>query len=207
MPEWIIYIIGFTAQLLFSARLIIQWMASEKNKKVVTPGSFWVYSFIASFLFFIYGYLRHDFAIMFGQTITYFIYIRNFQIRGDWKKINSGIRIFILVFPILVTIYYFNNNRLDMQILLHPENIKPWLLWLGIAGQFIFTCRFILQWIYAERTRESILPPVFWYCSLFGSFLIIVYAVFRMDAVLFIGQLTGFIAYSRNLILLRKHAN
>ena len=76
MSDWIIYSIGFLAQILFSSRLVIQWITSEKHKRVVTPSLFWVLSLIASFLLFIYGYLRLDFAIMLGQALTYFIYIR-----------------------------------------------------------------------------------------------------------------------------------
>ena len=76
MNNWIVYSIGFLAQLLFSSRLLVQWVISEKNKKVLTPSTFWTLSLLASFLLFVYGYLRDDFAIMLGQAITYFIYIR-----------------------------------------------------------------------------------------------------------------------------------
>jgi lipid-A-disaccharide synthase-like uncharacterized protein len=69
-----VYIIGFSAQILFSARLLVQWIQSEKVKKVLTPELFWELSLMASFLLFIYGWLRDDFAIMLGQSITYFIY-------------------------------------------------------------------------------------------------------------------------------------
>jgi lipid-A-disaccharide synthase-like uncharacterized protein len=207
MSEWIIYTIGFTAQLLFSARLLMQWILSEKHRQVLTPASFWTSSLLASFLLFVYGSLRNDFAIMLGQSITYFIYIRNLQLAGDWKKINSILRIFILAFPLLIVTYYLNNNKVDMHVLLHPKNISLGLLCLGITGQLIFTCRFILQWIYAERTKEAVLPPAFWYYSLAGSSLIILYAILRLDPVLLIGQLTGLIVYSRNIILLKRYAN
>lgn len=207
MPEWIIYAIGFTAQLLFSARLLLQWIISEKNKQVLTPASFWIYSLIASFLLFAYGSLRNDFAIMLGQSITYFIYIRNIQLAGDWKKINKAIRLLIWVFPVIIGIYYFNNNKIDVYLLLHEKNISPWLLWLGIAGQLIFTGRFIMQWAYAERTKEAVLPPSFWYYSLLGSSLIVTYAVFRLDPVLLVGQITGLVVYSRNIFLLKRYAN
>ena len=84
MKQWIIYAIGFTAQLLFSARLLLQWIASEKRKQVVTPSSFWIHSLAASFLLFFYGCLRNDFPIMLGQIITYYIYIRNLQFEKLW---------------------------------------------------------------------------------------------------------------------------
>ena len=86
MSNWIIYSVGFLAQLLFSGRLVLQWILSEKSKKVLTPSLFWKLSLIASFLLFVYGYLREDFAIMLGQALTYFIYIRNLQLQGEWQK-------------------------------------------------------------------------------------------------------------------------
>lgn len=206
MADWWIYLVGFGAQLLFSSRLLFQWIASEKKKQVVVPGSFWTQSFAASLLLFIYGYLRMDFAIMMGQSITYFIYIRNLHLQGDWRKIHKGLRAIVLLFPFMVVTYYFNNNRPDMHQLLNPGNIQPWLLSLGIAGQLIFTFRFVLQWIHAERSKRAELPPVFWYWSLSGSALIIIYAILRLDPVLFIGQLFGFVVYGRNIILGRQHA-
>ena len=113
MSDWLIYSIGFTAQILFSSRLIIQWITSERQKRVITPSIFWVLSLIASFLLFIYGYLRLDFAIMFGQSLTYFIYIRNLQLQNEWKKLPKWLRWFLLLVPIFIVFYYFNNNKFD----------------------------------------------------------------------------------------------
>ena len=73
LSQWIIFGIGFLAQGLFSARILVQWIMSERKKKVVSPTIFWVLSLLASYLFFIYGWLRNDFAIMFGQVISYYI--------------------------------------------------------------------------------------------------------------------------------------
>ena len=201
MTTWWAYAIGFSAQLLFSARLLLQWIASEKNKKIITPSSFWIHSLIASFLLFIYGDLRNDFPIMLGQTITYFIYIRNLQLRGEWNKLNILLRWFLLFFPGLIMVYYFNNNTYDLAILLGKENIKPWLLILGSVAQIVFTFRFILQWMYSEKIKQSVLPLSFWWLSLTGSGMILIYAVLRKDPVLFTGQAFGFIVYTRNILL------
>src|SRR5690625_7886385 len=86
MSNWIIFGIGFLAQALFGLRLGIQWILSERNKKVLTPTLFWKISLFAALLFFIYGYLRNDFAIMLGQTFTYFIYVRNIQLQKQWEN-------------------------------------------------------------------------------------------------------------------------
>ncbi|MDX1471825.1 MAG: lipid-A-disaccharide synthase N-terminal domain-containing protein, partial [Flavobacteriaceae bacterium] len=75
MNEYFVYAIGFLAQFLFSSRLIVQWLKSEKDRVVATPTLFWTLSLVAAFLLFIYGYLRDDFAFLLGQGLTYFIYI------------------------------------------------------------------------------------------------------------------------------------
>ncbi|MDU8885514.1 lipid-A-disaccharide synthase N-terminal domain-containing protein [Yeosuana sp. MJ-SS3] len=204
MSDWIIYSIGFIAQLLFSSRLIVQWVTSEKYRRVVTPSLFWVLSLIASFLLFIYGYLRLDFAIMLGQALTYFIYIRNLQLQNQWQKIPTVLQWFLLLVPTFIVIYYFNNNRFDAMLLFKNENIPLWLLILGIVSQVVFTLRFVYQWIYSERHNKSVLPFGFWMLSLIGSLLILSYAIIRKDPVLFLGHILGATIYVRNLMLLRK---
>lgn len=204
MSDWLIYTIGFIAQILFSSRLVVQWITSEKQRKVITPTLFWTLSLIASFLLFLYGYLRDDFAIMLGQTLTYFIYIRNLQLQNEWQKFHWSLRWFLYGFPILIAIYYFNNNVIDRDVLFRNEAIPLWLLWLGIISQVVFTLRFVYQWLYSEYKKSSLLPLGFWLLSLVGSVLILTYAIIREDPVLFIGHLLGSIIYVRNLILLHK---
>lgn len=206
MSNWIIYSIGFFAQILFSSRLIIQWMYSEKQKRVITPTIFWILSLIASFLLFIYGYLRDDFAIMLGQGLTYFIYIRNLQLQNQWERFPKWLQWFLLLMPTFIVIYYFNNNSIDVVKLFKNEAIPLWLLILGIVSQVVFTLRFVYQWLYSEKQKESSLPLGFWTLSLIGSILILTYAIFRQDPVLFIGHILGAIIYIRNLILIKKHA-
>ena len=204
MSNWIIYSIGFTAQILFSSRLVVQWITSERQKKVIAPTLFWSLSLFASFLLFVYGYLREDFAIMLGQTLTYFIYIRNLQLQGQWIKFPRLFRYFLFVFPILIVIFYFNNNVIDRDILFKNKDIPLWLLILGIISQVVFTFRFVYQWIYSEYKKESVLPLGFWLLSLSGSLLILIYAIIRRDPVLFLGHGLGSIIYSRNIFLIYK---
>lgn len=204
MKDWIIYSIGFFAQILFSSRLLIQWVTSEKQRKVITPTTFWTLSLIASFLLFIYGYLRLDFAIMLGQSLTYFIYIRNLQLQGQWQKFPKLVQILLFIVPVLIVIFYYNNNKIDIELLFKNEAIPTWLLILGIVAQVIFTLRFIYQWIHAERHKESSLPMGFWVLSLIGASLILTYAIIRKDPVLFVGHLFGMMIYARNAYLIRK---
>jgi len=207
MSNWLILSVGFLAQILFSSRLIIQWVQSEKVKKVVTPLLFWQLSLLASFLLFVYGWLRDDFAIMLGQVLTYFIYIRNLQIQGFWKKMHRFFRISLYIIPLFLIIYSFNNNQFDVERIFRNENIPMWLIILGSIAQIIFTLRFIYQWIYSEKKKESILPMGFWILSVVGSILIIIYAILRKDPVLFTGHIFGSFVYLRNIVLIHKFDN
>ncbi len=204
MNSWQIYTLGFTAQILFSARLLLQWIASEKQQKVLTPANFWKVSLIASFLLFVYGYLRHDFSIMLGQALTYFIYIRNMQLQGEWKKLSLWLQIFLYLFPVLLFLYSYNNNSYDIQKLFYNEKIPLWLLILGSTAQVIFTLRFVYQWLYSEKVKRSILPLGFWLLSFAGSVLILIYAILRKDPVLFVGHFIGSVIYVRNMILINR---
>ncbi len=183
----------------------MQWIVSEKHKKVLTPRLFWEISLLASCLLFTYGYLRHDFAIMLGQILTYCIYVRNIQIMREWERLPRWLRMFIYLFPVMVLIYGFNNGVPDRIHLFKNEKIPLFLMIFGIAAQVLFTLRFVYQWWYSESMQESKLPMGFWLLSLAGSLLIFIYAIFRRDPVLFVAHLSGMIIYCRNIILLKKY--
>ncbi len=205
MDSWIVYSIGFAAQLLFSSRILVQWIISEKNKKVLTPNLFWKISLIASVFLFIYGYLRHDFPIMLGQVITYYIYIRNIQLEHEWDRIHRWLRVFLYFFPVVILIYGYNNNIMDRANLFNKDNISTILMILGVISQVLFSLRFVYQLIHSERKKESILPMGFWIMSFAGSSLILIYAIFRKDPVLFLAHLSGLIVYSRNIYILKRY--
>ncbi len=78
-----------------------------------------------------------------------------------------------------------------------------WLA-LGFTGQALFTLRFVAQWIVSERERRSVMPVIFWYFSLAGGAILLVYAVHRLDPVFIAGQAAGLIVYSRNLYFIRR---
>lgn len=206
LTEFFSYAIGFTAQILFSSRTLYQWLSSEKQKKVVAPRFFWQLSLLASFLLFVYGYLRNDFAIMLGQSLTYFIYIRNIQLEQQWKKFPVFLRWFLIIFPFLIVLYYNNNNTLDLNKLIFNNDMSANLFALGIISQILFTSRFIYQWLYSEKKKQSRLPLGFWIISLIGSLLVFAYGALRADPVLILGHAFGIVIYSRN-IYLSSHAN
>ncbi|WP_223490151.1 lipid-A-disaccharide synthase N-terminal domain-containing protein [Pseudomonas sp. A-RE-19] len=79
-------------------------------------------------------------------------------------------------------------------------------LWLviGFVGQIAFTGRFVLQWLYSEYRKRSVIPVSFWYLSIVGSTLLLAYAIYRQDPVFIAGQAFGSIVYFRNLQLIAR---
>ena len=205
MNNYIVFGIGFLAQALFSARLVIQWLLSEKARKVVSPTSYWQISILASYLLFVYGWLRDDFAIILGQYISYYIYIWNLNTKNHWKELPAFIRLVLLLTPVLVIIYLLLTWDINGPRLFRNANITLGLLIFGSMGQIIFTFRFIYQWFYSRHKGESVFPVTFWVLSLLGSAIIVSYGIYRSDPVLILGQSAGFIAYIRNLFILRKN--
>ena len=202
-----IYVIGFLAQVFFSARILLQWILSERAKKVISPAIFWQLSIVGSYLLFVYGWLRDDFAIILGQIISYYIYIWNLDKKHQWKKLPFIIRTLLLLPPVVAILYMLKDASAFVDQFFRNEKIPLWLLIYGSMGQIIFTLRFVYQWIYSKRKDESLLPIGFWVISLLGALIIVSYAIYRRDPVLILGQSTGLIAYSRNIYLSRKAGN
>ena len=199
-----IYIIGFLAQALFSARILVQWVMSERAKRVVSPSIFWILSIIASYMLFIYGFLRDDFAIMLGQVISYYVYIWNLNEKDIWKKIPYIFRLIIVVTPVAGITYILSDFQQFVEQCLNNAQIPPLLVIYGSMGQVIFTLRFVYRFAYSKKHHESLLPAGFWIISLVGSTIIVSYGIIRLDPVLILGQSFGFLSYTRNLILLHK---
>ena len=81
---------------------------------------------------------------------------------------------------------------------------KIWLIF-GFFGQSVFGARFLVQWLASEKAKKSIIPTAFWYLSLAGSMMLLVYAIHRKDPVFILGQSLGFLIYTRNLYFIAAH--
>ena len=78
-----------------------------------------------------------------------------------------------------------------------------WWVVVGLAGQLMFSMRFLIQWISSERARKSVMPVAFWYFSIAGGAILLAYAIWRHDPVFVLGQAMGVFIYLRNLWLIR----
>ena len=74
-----------------------------------------------------------------------------------------------------------------------------WWVLLGFLAQLLFTMRFVVQWIVSERAGRSVIPLAFWWFSIGGGLLLLVYALYRRDPVFIAGQAFGVFVYLRNV--------
>lgn len=74
----------------------------------------------------------------------------------------------------------------------------------GLASQFVFMLRFVVQWFASERRGRSYIPIEFWYLSVVGALMTLVYAVLRRDPVFTLAQALGLVIYVRNLVLIYR---
>lgn len=86
-----------------------------------------------------------------------------------------------------------------MDILASPMGL------LGMLGQVLFFSRFLIQWIASEKKGKSTIPLSFWWLSIGGGLLLLIYAIWREDPVITLGQSVGLFVYVRNLVLIRRH--
>ena len=79
-----------------------------------------------------------------------------------------------------------------------------WLAF-GLIAQLFFTARFLVQWIASERAGKSVVPMAFWFCSMGGGLMTLIYGIVKREPVIIVGQLLSNIIYVRNIMLIRKN--
>ncbi len=201
MDHILVIAIGFIAQILFFGRTIVQWFKSEHEGKVHSPTLFWKISLLASILMLTYGILRQDAAILIGQILVYFIYVRNIQLKNDWKPMPLWMRSVILLTPAIILIYLFFGTSYSLDTFFHNDKNPLLLMIWGITAQLVFISRFFYQWIYSENRKESVLPLGFWLISIAGSAMNFIYGIYRLDPVLLAAHSFGMFVYLRNILI------
>jgi lipid-A-disaccharide synthase-like uncharacterized protein len=195
----ILVLVGWTGQSAFFIRSLYQWLASERAGASLVPRGFWLLSILGSCLLIGYAWGRADHVILTGQLVNLSIYLRN-QVRTSEGEHHAATHrlMFLLIAGLQV---------LQFTLMAH-DLTSAFTLWLlaGWTGQMLFQLRFPMQWWVAEKRGGESLPAGFWWLSIAGSGLLLAYALQRHDAVIAAGQAFGWITYSRNLVLKRKHA-
>ena len=205
IPVAWVTIFGLVGNLLFTGRVLVQWITSERRGESVVPISFWWMSLLAAIIFMAYALMHHngygdydpDLPMFLGLSVTLIPYIRNLHIiyhpdrparRGAQILLPAAALIFVLIY----------------SLILNLEHQNKWLFSLGLVGNAIWCSRFIIAWVQAERQRRALLPLSFWYLSLIGSLLLLAYSLMRADMVFILGFLFNSIPFLRNIVLIHR---
>lgn len=102
-------------------------------------------------------------------------------------------------------LFHDQRSRGFFEILLNVTS-PVGFLWvtIGLLGQLLFTGRMVVQWLISEKNRRSVVPPVFWWMSLIGATMLLVYFLWRKEPIGVLGQATGWFIYVRNLWLIYR---
>ncbi|WP_159008061.1 lipid-A-disaccharide synthase N-terminal domain-containing protein [Bradyrhizobium sp. S69] len=79
-----------------------------------------------------------------------------------------------------------------------------WLAF-GLVAQLLFTARFLVQWISSERAGQSVVPMAFWFFSMGGGFMTLIYGIAKREPVIILGQAMATVIYLRNIMLIVKN--
>ena len=186
-PVWV-YLLGLAGMGIYGTRIVVQWYMSERSHRVETPEVYWVMSSIGAVVLYIYGWLRKDFSIIFGESLSYYIYMWNMSIMGLYKRVPKVVVVVQALFPLVILALISQDFGTFVDSFLYNEDVPPKLLWFGIAGQFTYEIRSVYQLVYSMRRKASVLPLGHWLLAVAGSVMIIAYGIIRHDWVLVIGQ-------------------
>lgn len=205
IAELALVIFGFAGQVLFFMRFIVQWLFTEKYKKSTVPLSFWYFSIVGSFMLLTYSVLIKDPIFIIGQSTGAIIYLRNISLiykeRGT-RSHNFGFKMIIILliyfaFVGVAAYFYPEIPRKDKVV------YTGIIYGVGIVAQTMFFMRFLVQWLVSEKNKKSTFPVLFWYFSMAGSILLLIYSVMVSDPVFIAGQSVGILIYLRNLYFIK----
>jgi lipid-A-disaccharide synthase-like uncharacterized protein len=213
-----LYPIGFVATFLFATRFIVQWAESEsKGKSVVTP-SFWVISLLGNLALCFHTFIQVQYPFCLIQALNAALAWRNLNLL---KSNKLQLRSFVIILAVVATVITLLFIAQGLFFFGYIDWVRsptiPWeegtgapigLLWhiFGFLGAFIFALRFWLQWWGAEQRSESYIGASFWWTSLIGASIAVIYFSYMRDWVNIAGYGLGIIPYARNLVLLRKQS-
>lgn len=197
IPVYLWTLLGLLGNLLFTGRVLVQWLASEKQGKTVVPVLFWWLSLGGALVMIVYGFGQLEIPFVLGYSATLIPYTRNLFIayRPQRPPRNAGI---ILVSAVLL-------GCLSIIVFWSEHGIKDSWFYFGLLGNAVFGSRFFLQWVQSEARRLSVMTLPFWYVSLVGSTLLLIYSFIRNDLAFILGFVFTVIPYTRNIILIHHN--
>jgi lipid-A-disaccharide synthase len=213
-----LYPLGFVAIAFFSLRFFVQWLASERQKKSFVPPVFWKLSLIGNLLLALHALIQVQYHVSIIQACSVVLAWRNLNLYRPAASQSSiyWVIFFLFLAALLTTLLFlaqaflicghFDWVRTPVMPWndLPAEKLSIWWHLLGSSGLVLFASRFWIQWIQAERFQKSDLGATFWWISIAGTLISLIYFIRLNDTVHIVSFGLALIPYIRNLQLLRK---
>lgn len=204
---------GIAGAIIFYSRFYLQWYYSERARRSVVPVGFWYLSAAGSASLFLYGVLLQSPLGVLAHCFNMVVYARNLV--HIWRRRNrltawrmalaNGAIVLSLGAAVVLLAYTWFGHYQENKEALPTEALRSWLwLAIGVAGQGLFACRFLLQWLVTEAKKKSTFPVAFWYVSIAASLLQILSFSAHGEWVYALGLLSTLPVYLRNLWLIRR---
>lgn len=205
-----LYFIGYFSAFVFSFRFLIQWIISERAHKSVVPVSFWWLSLLGNISLMLHSLIQWQYPVALIQSINGVISARNINLNSSMPLNIRWVYLSLMFAASAITLYFSFFASEWSRIPTHAfqtdlnKSVPLTFHIIGAVGVFLFNIRFIVQWWQSEKLKRSTLSPTFWYLSIFGGILSLIYFILIADMVNLIGPLFGLIPYVRNLVLLKR---
>lgn len=207
-----LYPLGLISTIAFTLRFLIQWLQSEKAHKSTVSQTFWWISLAGNLSLLFHSLVQGQYFICVVQGINGVVAVRNINLMEEkklqWKlstvliQLGAAVLSITGLFLIFSSQAWFRTPIHSFQTsLIAPSFIMNVIGFLGVT---LFASRFWVQWVQAECSHTSSLERPFWWLSLIGASLSIVYFALIQDYINLVGPLFGMIPYCRNLMLMRK---
>ncbi len=220
IEQWraILYPLGFLPGLFFGLRFIIQWLISEKQKKSVVTPIFWKLSLIGNITLALHTFIQVQFHICAVQMVSVVLSWRNMNLMKEEKDRVSFRTVLVLIaiaVAMVTTAFLLQGYFLYGDVDWVRTPTMPWyeapaqkfhVAWhvLGTLGIFLFASRFWIQWWHAEMSQESSLGMSFWWLSIVGAIIALLYFIRLNDYVHILGHGMAVVPYVRNIQLIKR---
>ncbi len=214
--EWL-YPLGFLSSVAFCARMLVQWLSSEKKRESTVTPLFWQLSLCGNLTLMLHAFIQIQFHVALIQAGNAVISWRNlnlmlpkekhFSLKQTMQILTGAIFLCILGFAVQ-GMTLSGNAAFWFRIPATPwqshsiSHISFWWHMFGCFGLALFSTRFWIQWWYAEKFCCSYFNPAFWWTSLMGEGICLIYFLYIGDPVNYIGPLFGLVPTIRNLMLI-----
>lgn len=211
------YPLGMLPAIFFGLRFLVQWLQSEKQQSSVVTPLFWRLSLAGNLLLMLHYLIQVQYPFALFQASNAAISWRNLNLMKEGHSFSTkgALAVFAGSLSFITLLFLIQSYWIigEMDWIRTPVKLYDtarqhhsfsWHV-LGSIGGVLFASRFWVQWWQAERRQRSELRRAFWWLSIIGSVLSLIYFIRIQDTISIFNQSFGLIPYVRNLMLLKRN--